>query len=62
MAVPLDLRRRRIELRLQLGEAEIQDYHAPLRFTRTISKVMLDISGRLIKDEGADRRMLKTRR
>jgi hypothetical protein len=27
-----------------------------------ISEVMLDISGRLIKDEGADRRMLKTRR
>jgi arylsulfatase len=62
MAVPLTFGAEGSSCGYNLGEAKIQDCHAPLRFTRTISKVTLDISGRLIKDEGADRRVLKTRR
>ena len=43
------------------GEAVTHDYHAPFRFTGTIHKVTMDVSGELIKDEEAEMRMLMAR-
>lgn len=43
------------------GEAVSHDYRAPFRFTGTIHKVTMDVSGELIKDEAAEIRMLMAR-
>lgn len=34
------------------------DYHAPFRFTGTIHRVTVDLSGNLIKDDAAEMRVL----
>jgi hypothetical protein len=36
------------------GEAMTHDYHVPFRFTGTIHKVAVDVSGELIKDKEAE--------
>jgi hypothetical protein len=43
------------------GEAVTHDYRAPFRFTGTIHSVTMDVSGDLIKDEEAERRMIMAR-
>jgi arylsulfatase A-like enzyme len=43
------------------GEAVTQDYHPPYRFTGTIHKVTMDLSGDLIKDKEAETRMVMAR-
>ena len=43
------------------GEAVTHDYRVPFRFTGTIHKVTLDVSGELIKDEESEVRLIMSR-
>jgi arylsulfatase len=43
------------------GEAVTSDYHAPFRFTGMIHRVTVDVSGDLIKDHEAEKRILLAR-
>jgi len=61
MTVPLIFGIEGLSCGYDFGEAVTHDYHAPFRFTGTIHKVTLDVSGELIKDEEAERRVLMAR-
>ena len=61
MTVPLIFGIEGLSCGYDFGEAVSPDYHAPFRFTGTIHSVTMDVSGKLIKDEEAEMRVLMAR-
>jgi arylsulfatase len=52
--VPLSFGIEGLSCGYDFGEAVTYDYQVPFRFTGTIHKVTVDLSGELIKDNEAD--------
>jgi arylsulfatase A-like enzyme len=61
MTVPIIFGIEGLSCGYDFGEAVTDGYHAPFRFTGTIHKVTVDLSGELIKDKEAELRVLMAR-
>jgi hypothetical protein len=61
MTVPLIFGIEGLSCGYDFGEAVTHNYHAPYRFTGTIHRVTVDLSGELIQDEEAEMRVLMAR-